>query len=156
MEGRLNAAWKRKAGTMRHKVNWRRMKGETVPDWKAVRAHWLQLAWLLEGSVSAENYKIRLFLLLQPQMSLYHRKPPSNPHDEHYLPVTPSDITRLYVPRRGDVAAAKTSCSCHFLQCLRAELLSMSLRGPPPSPEWGSFMTGDHHVGSYLHRFWLG
>lgn len=60
MEGRLNAAWKRKAGTTWSKVDWARMKGETAPDWKAVRACWLQLARLLEGSVSAENRKIRL------------------------------------------------------------------------------------------------
>lgn len=30
----------------------------------------------------------------------------------HYRPVTPGDMTRLYVPRRGDIAAAETSCSC--------------------------------------------
>lgn len=158
MEGRLNAAWKRKAGTTWSKVDWARMKGETAPDWKAVRACWLQLARLLEGSVSAENRKIRLcFYYCSRRCPCTTANPPTNPpHDEHYLPVTPSDSTRLYVPRWGDVAAAKNSCSCPFLQCLGAGLLSASLRAPPPSPERGSFMTGDHHVSSYLHHFWLG
>lgn len=133
---------------------------------------WLQLARLCEGSVSAENRKIRLcFHCCSRRYPCAAATPPPPPNSPR--PTTPTlhiiflshQVTLADFLSHGEgtllllkPAVVAPSCNVPGQDCCQRHSPPHrpSTSPPTPSPERGSFMTGDHHVGSYLHRFWLG
>lgn len=125
------------------------MKGKIIPDWKVVTD--------MKGQHASKTTKcVWSVTTAQPQMS-YTTAPSQRTHYpalspchtmRHYQALSPTARGQQHSKSLLKPAVVVSCCSISRQDCCHHHCT-------PPSVKRYCFLTGDHHVSSYLQRFWF-